>query len=98
MKKRMPEFGGLPWRFTDKRFTAWGGLRVLEEMLRRIGWQEALAATPLPQPGSNRGCCQSFLPAKDRKSTRLNSSHSQISYALFCLKKKTFCSTLSPLV
>src|SRR2546430_13601946 len=28
-------------------------------------------------------------PDKDRKSTRLNSSHSQISYAVFCLKKKT---------
>src|SRR3989475_7388971 len=27
-------------------------------------------------------------PAADRKSTRLNSSHSQISYAVFCLKKK----------
>src|SRR2546430_6739110 len=27
-------------------------------------------------------------PAEDRKSTRLNSSHSQISYAVFCLKKK----------
>src|SRR2546430_3664369 len=26
--------------------------------------------------------------ARDRKSTRLNSSHSQISYAVFCLKKK----------
>src|SRR5688572_32081531 len=28
------------------------------------------------------------MPVKDRKSTRLNSSHSQISYAVFCLKKK----------
>src|SRR3989475_9544848 len=28
------------------------------------------------------------LPELDRKSTRLNSSHSQISYAVFCLKKK----------
>src|SRR2546430_5566989 len=28
-------------------------------------------------------------PQSDRKSTRLNSSHSQISYAVFCLKKKT---------
>src|SRR2546427_7889927 len=28
------------------------------------------------------------LTAGDRKSTRLNSSHSQISYAVFCLKKK----------
>src|SRR2546430_10489009 len=27
-------------------------------------------------------------PVGDRKSTRLNSSHSQISYAVFCLKKK----------
>src|SRR2546430_12604825 len=37
---------------------------------------------------------------RDRKSTRLNSSHSQISYAVFCLKKKktqpnkTTCSTI----
>src|SRR5205085_5463911 len=29
-----------------------------------------------------------ILSGKDRKSTRLNSSHSQISYAVFCLKKK----------
>src|SRR2546430_13597745 len=29
------------------------------------------------------------LKTEDRKSTRLNSSHSQISYAVFCLKKKT---------
>src|SRR3712207_7944011 len=29
------------------------------------------------------------LPALDRKSTRLNSSHANISYAVFCLKKKT---------
>src|SRR2546430_12999067 len=28
------------------------------------------------------------ITLKDRKSTRLNSSHSQISYAVFCLKKK----------
>src|SRR5256886_8645442 len=29
--------------------------------------------------------------AQDRKSTRLNSSHSQISYAVFCLKKNHAC-------
>src|SRR2546430_12991026 len=32
----------------------------------------------------------------DRKSTRLNSSHSQISYAVFCLKKKKQSSTAPP--
>src|SRR5256886_3109930 len=39
------------------------------------------------------GCLGPWLiwnstPDQDRKSTRLNSSHSQISYAVFCLKKK----------
>src|SRR2546430_5280959 len=29
---------------------------------------------------------QAWRPSRDRKSTRLNSSHSQISYAVFCLK------------
>src|SRR3712207_7876228 len=31
---------------------------------------------------------------KDRKSTRLNSSHANISYAVFCLKKKKFAFTV----
>src|SRR3712207_7062913 len=31
--------------------------------------------------------------ARDRKSTRLNSSHANISYAVFCLKKKTLTQT-----
>src|SRR3989475_6775016 len=34
------------------------------------------------------------LDGEDRKSTRLNSSHSQISYAVFCLKKKKNIQTL----
>src|SRR5689334_24171826 len=32
--------------------------------------------------------------AADRKSTRLNSSHSSMSYAVFCLKKKRYIQTL----
>src|SRR5438270_3941556 len=35
------------------------------------------------------------LHISDRKSTRLNSSHSQISYAVFCLKKKNSISPIS---
>src|SRR5438270_8820552 len=34
--------------------------------------------------------------SEDRKSTRLNSSHSQISYAVFCLKKKKSDQPTSP--
>src|SRR5258707_6378169 len=37
-----------------------------------------------PQPARDR--CRSFR--RDRKSTRLNSSHANISYAVFCLKHK----------
>jgi hypothetical protein len=55
MNKMIAAVRGLPWRFTDKKFTAWGGLRVLEELLFKLGWDEALAKAPLPQPGSNRG-------------------------------------------
>src|SRR2546430_4260741 len=39
------------------------------------------------RPGLSVRSDHVFL-ARDRKSTRLNSSHSQISYAVFCLKKK----------
>src|SRR5206468_9706187 len=38
--------------------------------------------------GKARGESVSALLGGDRKSTRLNSSHDQISYAVFCLKKK----------
>src|SRR3712207_7672496 len=43
----------------------------------------AAYAAAEPPPGID------FLAPKDRKSTRLNSSHANISYAVFCLKKKT---------
>src|SRR5947209_3270934 len=46
--------------------------------MQRITWSGiALHGGPLPG-----------YPASDRKSTRLNSSHANISYAVFCLKKK----------
>src|SRR5438034_9761994 len=52
-----------------------------------------------PTSGSNRAFARPYRPAlrrvherlvfrRDRKSTRLNSSHTVISYAVFCLKKK----------
>src|SRR5690348_17654770 len=38
-----------------------------------------------------------WIHAEDRKSTRLNSSHPSISYAVFCLKKKKLLALQSPL-
>src|SRR2546430_200211 len=41
-----------------------------------------------PSPETRTFTTRRPLPPEDRKSTRLNSSHSQISYAVFCLKKQ----------
>src|SRR3712207_8465745 len=46
--------------------------------------QAQLPRAPLPRQPALRG----GGGASDRKSTRLNSSHANISYAVFCLKKK----------
>src|SRR5437867_9416254 len=42
----------------------------------------------LPQARQFHEQCRATVSARDRKSTRLNSSHRTISYAVFCLKKK----------
>src|SRR2546427_3411124 len=48
-----------------------------------------LVTTPRPlEPDLRAAQRDMLLGVLDRKSTRLNSSHSQISYAVFCLKKK----------
>lgn len=45
----------IPWEFTDKLVTPWGGMRMMKEFLDRIKIREMLLASGLPQPGSNRG-------------------------------------------
>src|SRR5438477_4184747 len=40
--------------------------------------------------------CQDAVAEGDRKSTRLNSSHMSISYAVFCLKKKNITTSINP--
>src|SRR5438034_2266628 len=47
------------------------------------------AVSALKHAGAQRVRFLSLVAAPDRKSTRLNSSHTVISYAVFCLKKKT---------
>src|SRR5690349_23938517 len=46
------------------------------------------ARQDVQRPHSRDGCAPKDAGAIDRKSTRLNSSHVEISYAVFCLKKK----------
>src|SRR5438445_7460133 len=66
-------------------------------------WDTAWATQAL-EPGSYVLVC--WIPSADgaphilkgdRKSTRLNSSHANISYAVFCLKKKKHKETIAPL-
>src|SRR2546430_6044857 len=48
--------------------------------------RKVVRGEPQPHPQRRGSLLQEI--EQDRKSTRLNSSHSQISYAVFCLKKK----------
>src|SRR5204862_5227545 len=54
------------------------------------GWSSLGGQTRNPYALDRNPCGSSSgsLPIRDRKSTRLNSSHVEISYAVFCLKKK----------
>src|SRR5207244_12330413 len=67
--------------------------------LSNAGWRRADMAEGRNKPAkgsdkglekkaNRRGAAVGFLLQTDRKSTRLNSSHQIISYAVFCLKKK----------
>src|SRR5207248_9952477 len=59
-----------------------GGQNRLEYPIGKVLYQ---TAAWISHPQSDRGLSR----WEDRKSTRLNSSHRTISYAVFCLKKKT---------
>src|SRR2546430_15247693 len=65
------------------------GLRVIDQS-GTVVIDEVARGSRSENIGLARGRCL------DRKSTRLNSSHSQISYAVFCLKKKKINNHGSP--
>src|SRR2546428_9083153 len=55
--------------------------------LQRGAPQDFTSDAARPDKAHRNSPCN-MTPSSDRKSTRLNSSHDQISYAVFCLKKK----------
>src|SRR2546427_1456387 len=69
--------------FLNQRWLDYTGLSMEESL--GWGWQAAIHRDDL---GTLMDTWLRVLASEDRKSTRLNSSHSQISYAVFCLKKK----------
>src|SRR2546430_13565649 len=75
------------WSLTALRYDPARAKQLLAEAGHGSGfkltfWNTALPGTPFMVPIGEA------VAGLDRKSTRLNSSHSQISYAVFCLKKK----------
>src|SRR3712207_8374466 len=56
---------------------------------------ELLGLGGVPEARQGGGCAWLRRRTGDRKSTRLNSSHANISYAVFCLKKKKMNHTIS---
>src|SRR5258707_6308562 len=65
------------------------GSERVQQILGRIGTGvSAQQDRRLARVELERLAASGVLAARDRKSTRLNSSHANISYAVFCLKKK----------
>src|SRR5947209_12543658 len=67
----------------DIRMPGRDGMSVLAELAQDTHSREWPVSGCPGAPG------RSPAPASDRKSTRLNSSHANISYAVFCFKKRT---------
>src|SRR3712207_7464731 len=63
-----------------------GVVTSINQFFRSIG--QAIGVTALGAVFNLRMSSQLGAAGQDRKSTRLNSSHANISYAVFCLKKK----------
>src|SRR5689334_24030971 len=78
--------GGIPWieeSTADQR----AHVQWACALAARRGLRVAMLTDDAPDP---RYRTTAMLAEADRKSTRLNSSHSSISYAVFCLKKKRY--------
>src|SRR2546427_9352874 len=82
MIRRPPRSTLFPYTTLFRSAEVWSD--ALARDLAPWGWLALLVGPPLVAWLRRR---------RDRKSTRLNSSHSQISYAVFCLKKKKTTTT-----
>src|SRR2546421_8093748 len=75
-------------------FRSPGPSQVLMQTTNKTAGTSDESITPKPDYSYASMICQAIFASpekkstQDRKSTRLNSSHDQISYAVFCLKKK----------
>src|SRR5205814_8630557 len=80
----------LPVRFVggENRFVLKSMISISTPSPSAAGVIRSLSIVPVRMPSGRRRRKRNSLQRPDRKSTRLNSSHLGISYAVFCLKKK----------
>src|SRR3712207_8070514 len=101
MIRRPPRSTLFPYTTLFRSLETWTVLRVLRGRAPQV---YAVACSPSGELFASAGSSATVYlwdrrtgrlrhTLKDRKSTRLNSSHANISYAVFCLKKKTHTST-----
>src|SRR3712207_8856746 len=74
------------FRSSDLSEPAEGGQAPPEDLFRKVRASAEAGARAIAASESKRPWAGQL--EEDRKSTRLNSSHANISYAVFCLKKK----------
>src|SRR2546422_6060608 len=89
MIRRPPRSTLFPYTTLFRSEKVPGVISVMPQSMARYPRINASFSTILLEDASQRGTIdQMAARLRDRKSTRLNSSHGYISYAVFCLKKK----------
>src|SRR3712207_7093041 len=98
MIRRPPRSTLLPYTtlFRSRRRLRPSTVPILQTAVAAVAaWYLAVLLLPIENPTFASiaaviclGATYGKRPQRDRKSTRLNSSHANISYAVFCLKKK----------
>src|SRR3712207_8876355 len=97
MIRRPPRSTLFPYTTLFRSFVGCGLMgNTLRERITGVDFMEEICRRASDRPitvgflGGRGGVAELTAECLDRKSTRLNSSHANISYAVFCLKKKTF--------
>src|SRR5699024_12800023 len=86
LRKEPKEVGKAPAMIV---FCGWQQINMLAEQAKKEGFKHAYPLTFNKKTSSQvLKANMKIVGATERKSTRLNSSHVSISYAVFCLKKK----------
>src|SRR3712207_7516829 len=87
MIRRPPRSTLFPYTTLFRSGLGLGGGREVEQVPARLARRARVGQVDLDHAFADAGLGEVGAKPGDRKSTRLNSSHANISYAVFCLKK-----------